>query len=252
MDLERVTNEFLKYTKNYDLNNENIKGKQLHSLRVMEVSEKIAIGLKLKKDEIELAKLIGLLHDIARFEQYTQYGLYNDLLSFDHAEYGVKILKENNFLRKFIKETKYDEIILKAIKNHNKFEIEQGLSEQELLFAKIIRDADKIDILYEGTEFFWKNQVKEIENSTISEEVLDVINKHQLVKRKKSLKYDTLDSVISVVAFIFDINFDVSIKMIQENNYINNILDRFKYKKLKAIEQVDEVKKIIGNYTKNF
>ena len=36
--------------------------------------------------EIELAGLIGLLHDIARFEQFTKYQTFNDRLSFDHGD----------------------------------------------------------------------------------------------------------------------------------------------------------------------
>ena len=35
----------------------------------MEISKKIAESLKLTQEEIELATLIGLLHDIARFEK---------------------------------------------------------------------------------------------------------------------------------------------------------------------------------------
>lgn len=38
---------------------------------------------------------------------------------------------------------------MNAIKNHNKYKIEDGLTSKEEFFAKLIRDADKIDILYE-------------------------------------------------------------------------------------------------------
>ena len=71
MDLEKAQKEFIKYTENYDLRDSNIIRKQLHSIRVMELSEKIAKRLNLSKEKIEIATLIGLLHDIARFEQYT-------------------------------------------------------------------------------------------------------------------------------------------------------------------------------------
>ena len=70
IDLKKAKNEFIKYTSKYDLTNKRQKGKQEHSLRVMEVSKKIAEKLNLSKEEIQLATLIGLLHDIARFEQY--------------------------------------------------------------------------------------------------------------------------------------------------------------------------------------
>lgn len=68
VNLEKSKEEFLKYTENYDLENESIKRKQLHSLRVMRISKEIASGLNLNDDEKQIAILIGLLHDIARFE----------------------------------------------------------------------------------------------------------------------------------------------------------------------------------------
>ncbi|MBO5141416.1 MAG: hypothetical protein J6C46_00165, partial [Clostridia bacterium] len=46
-------------------------------------------------------------------------------------------------ITKFIDTDKYNNVIKKAIENHNKKQIEEGLSDKELLHAKIIRDADK-------------------------------------------------------------------------------------------------------------
>ena len=38
INLDKAQKEFLKYTEQFNLKNENIKGKQLHSIRVMELS----------------------------------------------------------------------------------------------------------------------------------------------------------------------------------------------------------------------
>ena len=95
-----------------------------------------------------MARLIALLHDIGRFEQSKMSSDVYDIADatfFDHAQYGVKILFEDNLIRNFIDDNSYDNIIYKAILNHNRLEIEEGLNEKELLHAKIIRDADKID-----------------------------------------------------------------------------------------------------------
>ena len=56
-------------------------------------------------------------------------------------------MKRKENLRKQQQDIEYDEIIKKAIHNHNKLLIEEGLTKEEELFCKIIRDADKLDIL---------------------------------------------------------------------------------------------------------
>ena len=63
--------------------------------------------------------------------------------------------------------------------------MEDGLSEKEELFAKIIRDADKIDILFEAVEMFWKGKEEIVENSTITEDVIKQFNQNNLIKRRK-------------------------------------------------------------------
>ena len=122
IDIEKAKQKFIVYTEKYDLQNENIKRKQEHSLRVMQIAEKLAKMLGLSKEEIQLATLIGLLHDIGRFEQYVRFKNYGVIKEFDHGDYAVEILKKN--MRNFIKDDKYDSIILNAIKNHNKYKID--------------------------------------------------------------------------------------------------------------------------------
>lgn len=39
IDIEKAKQKFIGYSENYDLKNENIKRKQTHSLRVMEISK---------------------------------------------------------------------------------------------------------------------------------------------------------------------------------------------------------------------
>ena len=79
INIKNAIIEFLKYTEKYDLEDENIQRKKEHSLRVMNISETIARKLNLSEKEIQLSTLIGLLHDIARFEQYKQYKLRQNL-----------------------------------------------------------------------------------------------------------------------------------------------------------------------------
>lgn len=251
IDLQNAKDEFLKYSSNYDVTNSNIKRKIEHSLRVMEISNKIAMNLELPEEDVEIATLIGLLHDIARFEQYTIYKTFSDKNSIDHGDFGVKILSENNFIREFLENSEFDELIKTAIKNHNKFKIEDGLNERELLFTQIIRDADKIDIFYEAVCIFWTNDdVKEMEQiSSIKESYLESIYKKESVYRD-GLPYTKLDSLICTFSFVFDLNFDYSCKYILENGFIEKTLSRFNFKNEEIHKTMQEIKNLIIDYMK--
>ena len=50
IDINNAKNEFLKYVQNYDLNNENIKRKEQHSLRVMAISKKNSRRIKIIRE----------------------------------------------------------------------------------------------------------------------------------------------------------------------------------------------------------
>ena len=248
IDLEKAKREFIDYTNMYDIDNDNIARKYGHSLRVMEISNKIATNMGLKEEQIKLATLIGLLHDIARFEQYKRFKTFKDVESIDHGDFGVQILRENNFIRKFIKNKEYDEIILKAIKNHNKYSIADGLSEEELLFAKIIRDSDKLDILYETTVVFYRGEEDKISNSILDKNIEIQLQNKKQVLRKKGSSVTGINEVLSTISYIYDLNFKESFKIIKDNNYVNDIFKRFSMVDKHTKEFTDEIRTSINKY----
>ncbi len=248
INIEEAQKEFIKYTEKYNLEDENVKRKQLHSLRVMENAKQIATNLKLSEEQIQIATLIGLLHDTGRFKQYTEIGLGDNIEGFDHGDYGAKVLFEDGMIRKFIEPSKYDEIIRKAIINHNKFAIEEGLTEEELLFAKLIRDADKIDIIYESGKIFYKGQEKIINKSILADKIYNQFMSENMVIKEKNVILKYIDDITCVLALIFDINFTTSFQILKEKDYINNILDRYNFEDTKTRERVNEIRKLANEY----
>ena len=93
----------------------------------------------------ELAWLIGILHNIGRFEQIRAVHSYDDSNGIDHGDYGESLLFEEGKIREFIADDSADEIIRNSVKYHNKYELPDGLSNKELVYCNIIRDADKAD-----------------------------------------------------------------------------------------------------------
>ena len=219
-------NYFDEYVFNYDMSDPDINYKYHHSYRVMNVMELLATKLNMSKKDIYLAKVIGLLHDIGRFEQDKLYNSFKDG-KFDHGNYGVTVLKETNFLNKINIDKSDYEVVYKAIDNHNQFKINDGLTERELLFAKLIRDADKLDILYALGNFEIKEILKQ-DNSEISKELEKDFfnNKIGNIKDSKSSN----DGLVVTFCYIYDINFKETYQIIYENNYYEKIYERINRK----------------------
>lgn len=227
IDIKKASMVFSEYVKPYDITNGKIELKVKHTFRTVEVAKEIAEDLNLKEEQCLLAQLIALLHDIGRFEQVRIYNTFRDKDSVDHADLGVKILFEEGKIRNFIEDTKYDDIIYKAIKNHNKFKIQEGLNEEELLQAKIIRDADKTDIfarfaldieLCQNVLYDYKEMAKQI----VSPKIMEKFEKYEQVSRDEF--NSDIDGYINIISFIFDYNFLTGLKMIKENNYIERTM----------------------------
>lgn len=248
IDTEKAKLEFDNYAKQYDIEDETLNRKYYHIYRVMKIAGEIAESLKLSEEEIQIAKIVGLLHDIARFEQYKRYKTFSDVKSIDHGDFGAEILKKDNFIRKFVETDEYDEIIIKSVKNHNKFKIEENLSDKELLYSKIARDADKLDIFFEILTMFYKDlkEIEILENGTISEEIMEqVINEKQvLIKRG----INNVDKFIIILCFTFDLNFKYSFDIMQKEDYINKIINRFDFKNAETKERIEQTRQILNNY----
>ena len=209
---------FNQYVALYDLNDDMIIRKKEHSHRVKEKANWLARALELDEENIYLATIIGQLHDIGRFEQATQYHSFNDSITVDHGDLGCKILFEDGMIKKFPIEEKYYSIIEKAIRNHNKLKIEDGLNEQELLHAKIIRDADKLDIFY---ILACLNQIDyPVIDDQISETVKLKFKNHQLVSWK-DIK-NSNDDAIKAICFVFDFEFKESYLYLKEQRYLEH------------------------------
>ena len=253
IDIQKAKVAFKKFLEKY--NNRESLGfnlKVIHTYNVVENAKTIAVNLHLSEEDIELAELIALLHDIGRFEELNFLSQF-DRVKFDHASYGCKMLFEDNLIRDFIDDNSYDDIIRIAIDNHSRLNIQNGLNDRFLLHAKIIRDADKLDNFRvkkeEKIEAIFPGKVKsieEMENSKISDKV------YETIKNKKCVdihdRVTILDYWLCVLAFIFDLNFKESYEIIKEKNYVNILIDRIKYKDEETKKRMEDIRNIMNEY----
>ena len=89
---EKALAAFQEYTDRYDSSRDMIRLKIEHTYRVCGLCQQIARSLDLPEEEVDIAWLTGLLHDVGRFEQQRVYGTFTDADSIDHAKYGARIL----------------------------------------------------------------------------------------------------------------------------------------------------------------
>ena len=240
--MKEAKEEFLKYTDLYKKYGINIKRKINHTFRVCKLCEEISQSLNLSKEDIELTKLAGLLHDIGRFEQYKNYQTFNDATSIDHGDLGSEILT-NEFLEKFNKNKENNELLRKVVANHNKKEIGTDLNPKEKLICQIVRDADKVDIFY----LVLTSSILKLENSDISDAVYDEIMHQKIVTKEK--RVTKADNLVCNLAFIFDINFPKTLEIIKEKNYINKLIDKYMDTENNELkEKLFSIRKLINKY----
>ena len=251
IDIIKAKKVFKEYIKNYDINDPKIQLKISHIERTSEISGEIAKSLKLSNGDIMLAELIGLLHDIGRFEQIKIYNTFIDKKSINHAEFGVKILFEDKLIEKFIDTRDYDEIIKKAILNHNKSIIDNDLNEKELLHTKIIRDADKTDILYILT--FDKIEtlygVDDLSNQKISDEIY-----REFIEDKK-INYTNIENEVDLLvahfAYLYDFNFSYGLEIIKEKGYLEKMFNRHSFKDQITMNRYEKIYELATKYIEN-
>ncbi len=252
IDIEKAKKILKKYIEKYDIENSRIQIKANHIYRVAEKSKKIAQNIGLKEEDVKLAELIGLLHDIGRFEQIKKYNTFADRMSEDHAELGIKVLLENNFLNEFLEDKSEQEILIKAIRNHNKYKIQEKLNKQELLHAKIIRDADKLDIY----EVIIKANIEDsswFKSENIDEEKLnnkmyeDFINQRPILYENMK---NSVDQIVTWIAYIYDLNFPISLKIVKKNEYINKLVKKINYKDEQTKQRMEQIEKQAEEYIK--
>ena len=63
----KLDESFDNYLKSFDMNDKQISFKYRHSYKVKELMKELALKFKLSKEEVEVAEVIGLLHDLFQF-----------------------------------------------------------------------------------------------------------------------------------------------------------------------------------------
>ncbi len=229
MNRDKVKAEFARYVEAYDATDPKIALKVAHTYRVAALCERI--GGSVGVDDPGLAWLCGMLHDIGRFEQVRVYGTFVDAHSVDHAQLGADLLFKEDLLERFVAPDEWDnpadrQLLERAIRNHNRFRLEDGLDERTRTYCNVLRDADKIDIFRVNCETpledIYNLTTEELRSSAVGKGARDAFDGRTALLR--SLKEEPIDHLVGHICLVFELVYPLSTKIAREQGYVDRML----------------------------
>lgn len=208
--------------------NANLKLKEDHSRRTVGEMRYLAQSLGLNDNDVALAEAVGILHDVGRFEQFAVYRTYSDARSTNHCLLGRKVLRDRHILAGL---DQLDMgIIETAVEYHGAKTLPPHMNGRRLLFTKLIRDADKIDI-YEVMVANYKKYAADPRNFQLevefpatgkcSPEVIDAVLQGATIDYRMLKTMD--DAKLLQMGWVYDINFRPSLRRIKERRYMESL-----------------------------
>lgn len=220
VDRRRALCAFAAYVRPYNAQDAKVKLKITHTYRVAALCERIAVSLALPEQDVDLAWLCGLLHDIGRFEQLRRYGTFNDALSIDHALCSVQVLYEEGHIAEFADDAPPE--LRVAIREHSAYRLPEGLDDRTRLFCQLLRDADKVDILRVNVETpleeIYNVSTEELLQSPVSPAVAQAFYAHHAVLR--SLKQYPADNVVGHSSLVYELCYPESLRIVAEQGWL--------------------------------
>jgi len=164
---------------------------------------------------------------MGRFKQLVDYNTFSDSKSVDHAELSTEILQKKEFLQKI--DCHEEELIYIVMSLHNKFELPKKLTECQFLHARLLRDADKLDIFKVLTDYY--TNLNSAANHTLTWELPKGIEVSPAVKEavlagKLVAKQDVaseIDVKIMQLSWVYDINFKPTFEYLLGNRSLEKI-----------------------------
>jgi HD-GYP domain-containing protein (c-di-GMP phosphodiesterase class II) len=205
----------------------NILLKEEHCRNVAAGIVDIARSSGFPQEDLPLAETIGLLHDVGRFAQYARYRTFSDRKSVDHARLAVDLLDGSCVLEGLVPDDR--RCIIGAIRFHNARTIPEQMEEREAGFARLVRDADKLDIYRIVADYY--ECARDRRNETVELDLPDApaISEAILaqVQGRRTAEYRHLrtlnDFKVLQLGWVYDLNFRRTAELLRERRYLDRI-----------------------------
>ncbi|MDL2275247.1 HD domain-containing protein [Desulfosarcina sp. OttesenSCG-928-G10] len=199
-----------------------------HTHRVCDNIRRIGQSADLSPSQFAMAEAVALFHDIGRFEQYRRYQTFSDRNSVNHAALGVEILESQGFLAALKPEDKAS--LLNGVRFHNSPALPHLHSPESMLFIRLIRDADKLDIWKIFADHCRQKTTPEpavIQNLSTEDTASDAIV-DRIVTRKPALYQDMqtfTDFRLLQLSWVFDLEFPYTRTLADQRGELRAIAD---------------------------
>lgn len=223
--------------------------KFIHTFGVILNAKEICFKENIDSRTSTLIEIAALFHDIGRFSQIIEYGTFNDTKSFDHAEMSSNILfsMQDDILNIVSVEELND--ISSAIYYHNKIEIPNSLNSISNCICKVLKDADKLNILSINIKSPFKSFNTFLSNNEdISSKCIESILNCSVVKNADVIS--VLDNNVKLLSWIFDFNFKTSIDIYLKEDFLNILTDTSKLSNNDSIKTMKNIKGFLIKYIK--
>jgi len=212
--------------------------KEDHTARTCKEITLIGHALELAETDLLLAETIALFHDLGRFPQWGRYGTFIDQDSEDHARLGLAELARFKVLDPIPAEEAA--LVEEAIRHHNAKELPGHLAPRSLFFARLLRDADKLDI--------WRLVIEERRRrgkggtpKPHSRELLTEIHEGRIPDF--DLVRAPVDMQLLRLAWVYDLNFAATCREVLERGYLEAL-----FEELPATEDMHELRELLTSF----
>ena len=194
-----------------------------HTFEVQANMARLAASLRMDSDDQALAELMGLLHDVGRFRQYREYGTFRDALSVNHARLGLRELGRHRVLCGLHRQARREAAF--AIAHHNAMALPPHPNPRCTSFARMLRDADKLDIwrvfgtYYDGGQSLNATVDLDLPDTPgYSPAVLDRLRQGRMARLKDVRNRN--DFKLLQVAWIYDLNLPAAFRSLLRQGYL--------------------------------
>ncbi len=216
--------------------------KQAHTARVCRAMAMLCESLGLDASRTARACAAAMVHDMGRFPQFAVFHTYSDARSKNHAALGCREIVRSNILSHLSLTDR--QLILRAVALHNRPRLSRGLGAQLDRIARLLRDADKIDIYRvmkahyrsaaNGSQTFLTHNLPD--DGRVSGELVDRL------ASGREIPYSSVSSLNDMklfqISMIQDLNFPAAVRAVLDMGVVEVILDSMPgFSGFKSLEQ---------------